>query len=432
MRKILLYFLLFTAGLSSCSKEDDPVFDRSPDDRINETLQRYSEALAGAEHGWKGLVFPNGVKNGVFGFYFRFDNNNRVQMYSDFDSLSFGVMKESSYRLKALQQPCLLFDTYSYLHVLCDPDAGWNGGSYGVGLESDFEFSIEKAQGDTIELKGRLHSSKALLIKATKQEADDYTGGKRNWAFRNISKYTTYFKRLKLGDQPYDVGVNQHAHTITFSWVDGEGTLRKITTGYYYTPDGIAFSPAFRNGEQTVDGFTDISWDEASRTLRFKAGSETVSLTEVTRPLGVDTAAPRRWWQYAVDQNMVWATYYGFYVNGERDAYRITSLPGYSATYFWPRYNVFDGVSYDLLGFAVPRISYGPAFRPPVFTADGRVLFTYLGMLGELPPDDSPVLNSAARLIDQSGYYLVQTGETTYDMVSAKDGKAWINWVISE
>lgn len=432
MRKILLYFLLFAAGLSSCKKTDDPVFDRSPDDRLNETLKQYSAALTGAGYGWKGLVYPTGVKKSVFSFYLKFNDANRVQMYSDFDSVSFVTLRESSYRLKALQQPSLLFDTYSYLHVLCDPDASQNAGKYGVGLESDFEFSIESVQSDTIVLKGRLHGSKALLIKATKAEADDYTGGKRNWVLPNIERYTTYFKRLVLDDQPYDVGVNLYHHTITFTWVDGDSKLRKFTTGYYYTPEGIAFSPAFQNGGKTITGFTDITWDGTARILRFKAGDETLAIKEATRPVGVDTAAPRRWWQYAIDQNSLWGTIGGFWVNGEFDADKVTTLPDYAVTLFWPRYSQFEGITYDLLGFATPNVNYGPAFRPPVFTPDGRVTFSYLGMLGELPQDTQPITNTTARFMDTYGYYLVQTGETTYDMVSAKDGKTWINWVLTK
>ena len=43
-------------------------------------------------------------------------------MFSDFDSTSAVTLQESSYRLKAEQQPTLIFDTYSYVHVLADPN----------------------------------------------------------------------------------------------------------------------------------------------------------------------------------------------------------------------------------------------------------------------------------------------------------------------
>jgi hypothetical protein len=78
-------------------------------------------------------------------------------MLSDFNETTATVLKESSYRLKALQQPTLIFDTYSYLHLLSDPDPNVAGGIAGKGYNSDFEFAYDPtiAQADTIILTGR-------------------------------------------------------------------------------------------------------------------------------------------------------------------------------------------------------------------------------------------------------------------------------------
>jgi hypothetical protein len=103
MKKYLLYFISISILLLSCKRETDPVFDQSPDERLNEALQKYQSTLTGAPDGWNAtLVTAIGI---TFNFYFRFNDSNRVFMYSDFDSTSAGVVKESSYRLKALQQP---------------------------------------------------------------------------------------------------------------------------------------------------------------------------------------------------------------------------------------------------------------------------------------------------------------------------------------
>ncbi|HOZ78281.1 MAG TPA: DUF4302 domain-containing protein, partial [Ferruginibacter sp.] len=117
------YFLglcgLVLLAVSSCRKVDDSsVFGQSPDQRINETLAKYQAQLSGAQYGWKGIVATN--EGGNFTFYFSFNDSNRVKMLSSFDSVSATVLKESSFRLKALQQPSLLFDTYSYIHQLAD------------------------------------------------------------------------------------------------------------------------------------------------------------------------------------------------------------------------------------------------------------------------------------------------------------------------
>src|SRR6185312_11809852 len=141
MRKIIAYAVLMVLIASSCTKKDDHLFNESPDDRLSKKLGDYQTQLSGASYGWKMVIEPAG--GGAYGFYVKFNNENRVQMVSDFDSASAVTLKESSYRLKALQQPSLIFDTYSYIHVLSDPDDGVNGGVFGKGLQSDFEFFFD-------------------------------------------------------------------------------------------------------------------------------------------------------------------------------------------------------------------------------------------------------------------------------------------------
>ncbi len=140
MKNLLIILFLLIAAISSCKKEDKSVFDKSPDERLNEKLAEYQGQLSSAQNGWKGLLRTDSGRGSTHSFYFKFNNTNRVVMLSDFDSLSAVTLKESSYRLKALQQPSLIFDTYSYLHVLSDPDPRVNGGVTGAGLLSDFEF----------------------------------------------------------------------------------------------------------------------------------------------------------------------------------------------------------------------------------------------------------------------------------------------------
>jgi hypothetical protein len=391
--------------------------------------------LTGAQYGWRGLIYPAGLKGGVVGFYFKFNDNNRVEMFSDFDATSAVTPMTASYRLKALQQPALLFDTYSYVHVLADPDAAVNGGSYGSGLISDFEFAIDGIAGDTMKLTGRFNGSKAILIKATQQEAQSYYDKKyANRLFSNISKYITYFKRLVVGSTQYEVQVNQDTRTITFTWVDSSGTVHTFTTGYYYTADGIALSPAFTDGTTSISSFNNMSWNATTTTLSFTVNGTASSIVGSGQPIKVDLDAPRRWWQYALDQGAYWISTQGFHVNGVDDAYGITQTTNFYFMLYWPQYGTYNGTTYDLAGNVklvnnALSLPYGVAYRPPTFTTDGRVSFTYFGTLGTVSTADSiPLAKTRIQFTETSGYYLVRVDTTTYDMVSAKDGKAWITW----
>ena len=205
MKKNLLYILVITMIFASCRKYDDSVFNQSPDERIKETLDKYQAALTSSPAGWNATITTG--SGGIYHFLFRFNDSNRVFMYADINLQSATVFKESSYRLKALQQPSLIFDTYSYLHILADPDGSVNGGIDGGGLFSDFEFSLDSLATDSIRLTGTVNSTRVTLIKATQQDLDDWQNGK--WAkvlsFQNISTIQNYFKRINIGGQDYEV-----------------------------------------------------------------------------------------------------------------------------------------------------------------------------------------------------------------------------------
>ncbi len=429
MRNNLICLFFLITGMFACKKETDPVFDTSPDQRINDTLLRYQQVLTDAPFGWRAYVYPAGVPGSVFGFYFSFSDANRVQMFSDFDAASTGTMRESSWRLKALQQPCLLFDTYSYLHVLSDPDASHNGGQYGQGLGSDFEFAINGAIGDTVWLTGRMHRSKAILVKATQQDQDDYLQHRINRAIDSIGAILTYFHKLTIGDNRYDISINQYLHQVTFTWISN-GAVKRASTGYVYTPAGITLIPAFTDSTITISSFDQVKWNNGA--ITFTVGGKTAAISETVRPLAIDPGAPRRWYQYALQNESYWATYYGFHVNGKDDACNITSLPSYAFLTYYPQIDG-PGTSLDLLGFVIKResgnvISYGPGYDAPTYTSDGRIIFNDNGLYGDIPADRTPINKTRTLMADPMGFYLVQTSALTYDMVSARDGKSWINW----
>lgn len=433
MKRITLNMLSLLLIFSACRK-DKPVFDASPDERINKTLSEYQAALVSSSTGWKATIIPG--SGGIYHFYFRFNNENRVVMYSDFDTATAKHQKESSYRLKALQQPTLIFDTYSYLHLLADPDAGVNGGSYGSGLLSDFEFSLDTLYADSIILRGKMNNTRLRLEKATQQELDEWQNGK--WAdalsFINVANIKNYFKRLNLGGVEYEITVEPSSRTIIFQWLSG-GVIKRFVTTYLYKPGGIVFESPLVNGGQTITGFSDISWNEAGQNLTLKSGSQSGIIAGGIQPLKVDLNAPQRWWQKAANDDGYWVSLNGFHANGVDDAFGVTSIPDYAFMIFWPKYGTSSGITYDLTGFVTAgtgglALNFGAAYRAPVFTSDGRIMFSYLGTLGDVPPEaEDAYLATAGNFLNPAGFYLIQTSATSYDMVSADDAKTWVTWI---
>ncbi|WP_342088831.1 DUF4302 domain-containing protein [Dyadobacter sp. OTU695] len=434
MKRSLLYLLFLTTVFFSCENKDDTVFEESADVRLNAALASYEKQLVEAPYGWNAVIFPGG--GGSYGFYFKFDDKNRVTMYSDFSDASAAKPKESSYRLKAMQTPSLIFDTYSYLHVLADPDNEVNGGTLGEGLLSDFEFSIygDSITADRMAFVGRKNQSRLVLTKATQAQATAYGNGDmaKVLVFNNIAKYIPYFKRVTLGANTYEITVSQSNRTISLTWLNGN-VPKTFSTKYYFTTAGVSFVSRLVNGSQTITGFSNITWNTNSTQVGFSGGGASGVVVSAIKPISVDLAAARRWWQAPVESGGDWRSENGFHVNGVDDAFKVKDLKDEEgrpygfymyAPAFNARYDAFAPIFYDEDGI---YLDYGHAPAKPTFTADGRVIFTPVGEFGVIPKG-SGAEKSGDLLYDASGFYLIQTSDETYDMVSAKDAKAWISW----
>jgi hypothetical protein len=434
---VFLSIFLLLAVFISC-KKDKTVFNETSDQRLNQALAAYQDSLVNAPYGWRGYIFPGALNGGVIGFYFSFNNSNRVQMFSDFDSLSNVTVLESSYRLKALQQPSLIFDTYSYVSVLSDPDASVNGGSYGNGLGSDFQFSIDSVTADTIRLTGNLHSTKAYLVKASMQDSlSYYQQNYKSRLFDNLSKYITYFKRVSIGGTTYEVLADPTSRKVTITWIDSTGKVHTITTGYYYTATGVSFTTPVVNGSNIITGFDNITWNPVNSTMTLSVNGVTTTVNGAGLPLVPDVGSPARWYQYptAQAQGGKWISFKGFHANGADDALGITTTTNFYFLSYEPGYGVSGTTPYDITGYYkvvnnALTIDYAPAFNVPSNTGDGRLKFSYLGYLGTFPSADSiPVTRTWMQFMEPNGYYFVQIDSTIYDMVSAKDARTWIRWV---
>ncbi|WP_143305910.1 DUF4302 domain-containing protein [Chitinophaga vietnamensis] len=172
MKKYCLYILLLAAVFTACNKNsDDKIFDKSPDERLNATLADYQAKLVAAPYGWKMTVVPGDTSEPyVFYFWLRFNNQNRV--IERMDTLP---AMESSFRLKAMMQPELIFDTYSYLHMLSDPTGAVPGAVVGKGLQADFEYEMRYVSADSIVLYGKYNGSYAKLVKAAAGDSATFT-----------------------------------------------------------------------------------------------------------------------------------------------------------------------------------------------------------------------------------------------------------------
>jgi len=258
-----LYYLLLIPVLilSSCKKEDDVrVFDKSADSRLSEVLQRYNDVLTAAPYGWKTTVYP---ASGGYAFYFDFKKDGTVTSFADvIGAATPGTPINSTYRLKALQQPTLIFDTYTYLHVPADPDGRVNGGTNGEGVRSDFEFAIDSVSASRVYLKGTVHGTVVRLVPATEAEKKGFYGGEFAASFTRTISYVQANKNLYLDlNKQVPVYLDLKRKIFTMVWVDFRGQIRQKSAPFVFnlTFTGIVLSEPFTYGNLT---FRELLWDK--------------------------------------------------------------------------------------------------------------------------------------------------------------------------
>lgn len=198
---LILIILLFS---SSCVKDNNDLFDKSPDERLSEKISEYNNILTEAPNGW--IMTIETKVDGVYRLWVKFKTGNRVDMLCDMDATwatkdaTSSVIKESSYKIKAMQYPTLIFDTYNYIHLMADPQGtnssygNINGGVNGTGLASDFEFALGSFENNIVTLKGRYNSVKAILERATAAQESAIKQG----ALKDVhTKLNSYFSTVK-------------------------------------------------------------------------------------------------------------------------------------------------------------------------------------------------------------------------------------------
>lgn len=419
MKKHLLYLFFFALALGSCKKDDtDPIIG-NVDERLSASLAEYQTQLTGAQFGWKAYLLTDNETPATF--LFNFSNENRITMAADYKP----TPAESSYRLKALQRPTLLFDSYSTLHLIADPTSSVFGGETAAGFYSDFEFAFLSASADTIRLEGTFNQSKLLLIrsKSAAESAAIFTSVKN--ISNTLSKLKTYFKRTTIGGIQCEAKLDGNAQLLTFSYLDGS-TLKTVKSNYYVDGTTICLYNPLAIGTASIAKLEGLSFDSSTGFLNGNASGAAIQIKEAITPMQYDVAAAKRWFNNPPN-GFYWFSN-GFTVDGIADAYGVTTIPGFNYLIFYSAYNT----AYSRLGFIVngAYAAYGPA---PIanFPTDGTIKFTSAGSFGTAPAAIRPIVtNTQNNLLLTTGFYVIQTDDKAkaFDLVSVSDARTWISF----
>jgi Domain of unknown function (DUF4302) len=286
MKKIFLYVILFQLAFTACKKaEVEPLFTESANKRVTTQVDTYKKQLSGAEFGWKGEYYPDGGNAGGYSFYLKFDANGKVSMYSDIDNFYYftnGYDKafETTYQVKSLQKPTLIFDSYSYLHELVNPD--YNGGD---GQLADLELEFSTVTDTKISLIGIKNKTQLTLTKMVKTESDLLAKGGLASVFNGTFDYLNTDKFITLvlptGDKA-DVDLNLSTKVLSLFFYNSKiKDYDVVSTAFVTTTTGVQFKNPI-----TIYGvtFQEMFWDGIAKVYYINVGGKRVNLTPASKP----------------------------------------------------------------------------------------------------------------------------------------------------
>lgn len=283
MKKYIIAGTLLCILAASCRKDNDgSVFGTKPEERMNNTLTAYKQQLTGGTNGWKAYLFPDGGQG--FGFYFKFGENNRVNMLGDLTPATGKDLSESSYRMGALQRPSLLFDTYNYLHLLADPDRNVFGGLPGKGYDSDFEFGYDSTRTDTVFLTGNAKQSKMVLVRASAAEEAAYKAGGLNNMRDAITDYVATHPNLYTttsDGKKIQTVVNPGSRSFALVY-EKDGELKTENNNLAYTLTGFFTRHTFTINSNS---YREVFFDAAKQVMYLKSNGKNTELQVANGPL---------------------------------------------------------------------------------------------------------------------------------------------------
>ena len=270
IQKLIILGLVLSFTSLSCQKDLDPVLG-DPDQRQREVLQAYETQLINAEYGWNGYIYTE--LGGGYSFHMDFKEDGQVDMRGDLNQETVAEVQTSTWRLKSSQQSLLIFDTYSYIHWLSDPNTNIFDGEPGKGLMSDYEFAFLESTQDTLYFKGKLNQVDFYLIRSSKEEADA-------WASGAVLEMETIIQQHRFAQDGENLKmmINPEKKTVRFDFQGGES----LSLPYTYTHQGINLKTGLQQGGYA---FTEVIWDAQAATYAINSEGGKVSLDLAVAPL---------------------------------------------------------------------------------------------------------------------------------------------------
>lgn len=262
MKKILYVFALVSSFiLASCNSETESLFGESASNRIEETLDNAQQVLVSAPNGWLMKYYPSSQQSfGGYNVLMSFTAEGEVTVSADIASPD--AKSTSLYRLKEQAGPTLTVDTYNEIfHYFSDPASGV--GDLGLGMEGDYEFTIQSATPEQVVLRGKKTGNTIVMTPMPENETwESYLTDIQNAEAKANAVVYTY----TVNGEEFSAQKSYRTFAITHT-VNEESVTE--TFAYIQTKDGMEFYSPITIGGMEV---SKLIFDSASNSWKSEDG----------------------------------------------------------------------------------------------------------------------------------------------------------------
>jgi hypothetical protein len=294
MKRVLFLITIISLSLMMGCKKSSyvPAFDKSPQERVADQINLVSTTLTGASNGWIATLPTQ--EGGGYSFYMNFDNQQNVNMYGDMTDASSTVAIKSYYRVKQDIGIDLVFDSYTYISMLDDPNQGVLGGTDKIGFSSDIDFIFDRSSADSIIFTGKKYRQPLKLVKATAAQKAIYEAGGYKTA---IDKFKNFFSttsnpyiEIVSGPTTLKAGITfdftngvTSGKRVSFTGLLADGTIGSASSKFAFKLDGADFLGA----GLVYNGITFVKalWKDATTMALYDASGKEYIIKSNPTPL---------------------------------------------------------------------------------------------------------------------------------------------------